>query len=48
MENTNLPDYMTENRGIQLSSVKTDPNNPGTFTISEEDAAKRINRKLYL
>lgn len=41
-ENTNLPNYMTDNRtkGIQLKSIKTDPNNPGTFTVSEEEAAK--------
>ena len=40
MENTSLPNYMTDNRGIQLNTVKADPENPNTFTVSEEEAAK--------
>jgi len=40
MENNNLPNYMTDNRGIKLESVKTDPNNPGSFTVSEEEAER--------
>lgn len=39
-EKTSLPNYMTENRGITLKSAKADPNNPGSFTVSEEEAAK--------
>ena len=37
----NLPNYMTDNREIVLKSAKPDPNNPGSFTVSEEEA-KRI------
>ena len=40
MENTNLPNYVTENRGIEIKTAKADPNTPNTFTVSEEEGAR--------
>lgn len=40
-DNKNLPNYVTDkNRGIEIKTAKADPNNPGTFTVSEEEAAR--------
>ncbi len=40
MTENNLPNYVTENRGIQIQTAKVDPNNPNTFTVSEEEGAR--------
>lgn len=40
MDNTKLPNYMTDNRGIQINSMERDPENPNIFTVSEEEAAR--------
>lgn len=39
-ENTNLPSYVTEKRGIETKTAKVDPDNTKTFTVSEEEAAR--------
>ena len=39
-ENTALPSYMTDNRGINRTSIQTDPASPNTFKVSEEEAAR--------
>lgn len=35
-----LPNYMTDKRGIEVKTTRVNPNDPTTFTVSEEDAAR--------
>ena len=39
-DNIKLPNYVTEKRGIEIKTAQVDPEDPKSFTVSEEEGAR--------